>query len=73
MVNPFFNAMGGNGGNAILQQFQQFMQQMRGQNPDEIINQMVSSGRITQDQLNRAQQQARQMEDVFKSLKGTYR
>ena len=65
--------MGGNGGNAILQQFQQFMQQMRGQNPDEIINQMVSSGRITQDQLNRAQQQARQMEDVFKSLKGTYR
>lgn len=56
-----------------MQMFQQFMQSMRGQDPNQILNQMISSGRITQQQLNQVQMQAKQMEsqlDGFKKMFG---
>lgn len=49
----------------MMGQFQQFMNQMRGQNPQQILNQMIQSGRISQQQLNQAQQMARQMQPQF--------
>ena len=52
-----------------MQMFQQFMQSMRGQDPNQILNQMISSGRITQQQLNQVQMQAKQMESQFKVLR----
>ncbi len=52
-----------------LQMFQQFMQSMRGQDPNKILNQMISSGRITQQQLNQVQMQAKQMESQFDGFK----
>lgn len=52
-----------------MQMFQQFMQSMRGQDPNQILNQMISSGRITQQQLNQVQMQAKQMESQFDGLK----
>lgn len=60
-MNPFFNAMGrqspmGNMGN-IMQQYQQFRQSMSG-DPQQIIGQMMQSGRVNQNMLNRAQQMA---------------
>lgn len=79
MANPFFNAMGcGNQGSGnpimnFIQQFPKFMQQMRGQNPQQILNEMVSSGKINQDQLNRAQQQAQQMSGMFEQFRGMFR
>lgn len=48
-----------------VMQFPQFMQQMRGQDPQQIINSLMSSGRITQQQLNQAQQMAAQMKSQF--------
>lgn len=58
--------------NNMMGQFQQFMSQMKGQNPNQIINQMVQSGQITQQQLNQVQQQARQLESQFDQFKGMF-
>ena len=46
--------------NNIMQRFQQFAQMFRG-DPRQQIQQMLNSGRITQDQYNRAVQQAQQL------------
>ena len=56
----------------MMQQFQQFMSQMQGKNPNAIINEMVQSGRISQDQLNQAQQKAQQMQGMFAPLRGMF-
>lgn len=42
--------------------FKQFMEQMKGQDPNQIIQSMVQSGKLTQQQLNMVQMQAKQME-----------
>lgn len=70
MSNPIYNALGGGmmPGNNILSQFQQFMQQMRGKNPNEEINRLLQSGAINQQQLNQAQQMAQQMQSLFKNV-----
>lgn len=44
MSNPIFQALGWQGQNPMLQNFQRFMQQMQGKDPNQIIQQMVSSG-----------------------------
>lgn len=71
-MNPFFNAMGGNRQPNMMQQFQQFMNQMKGKDPNAIINEMVSSGKLTQEQLNQAQQQAQQMQGMFEGMRGMF-
>lgn len=68
MSNPVFQAMGGNQPN-IMNQFQQFMSQMRGKNPYEEINKLLRSGAISQQQLNQAQQMAQQMQGLFGMFK----
>ncbi len=70
-MNPFFQAMGGGQPN-MIQQFVQFMNQMRGQDPNAIINELVSSGRLTQEQLNQAQQQAKQKQEMFEGMRGMF-
>lgn len=52
-----------------MRTFQNFMQSMRGKDPNQILNQMISSGQISQQQLNRVQMQAKQMESQFEGLK----
>lgn len=71
-MNPFFGVMGGGGRPNMMQQFQQFMQQMKGKDPNAIINEMVSSGKISQEQLNHVQQQAQQMSGVFEGMRGMF-
>lgn len=74
MPNPLFNALGGtqNATPPILQQFRQFMEQMRGKDPNQMIQQMVSSGRISQEQLNQVQQQAQKMQGMFEGMRGMF-
>lgn len=72
MSNPIFQALGGRGQNPMLQNFQRFMQQMQGKDPNQIIQQMVSSGRISQAQLDQAQRQAQQMESLFEPMRGMF-
>lgn len=67
-----FGVMGGGGRPNMMQQFQQFMQQMKGKDPNAIINEMVSSGKISQEQLNHVQQQAQQMSGMFDGMRGMF-
>lgn len=74
MSNLLYNMFGRNTmiGNApmdIMQQFQQFRQQMQGKDPVLEINKLLQSGQISQQQLNQAQQMANQMQNVLKSFK----
>lgn len=71
-MNPFFNAMGGNRQPNMMQQFQQFMNQMRGKDPNAMIQEMVSSGRISQQQLDAAQKQAQQMQGMFEGMRSMF-
>ena len=69
-MNPFFNAMGGGSRQPnMMQQFQQFMQQMRGKDPNAIINEKVSSGELTQAQLDQVQKQAQQIQGMFEGMR----
>ncbi len=77
MANPFMQAMGGGNGPQggpmnMMQAFQQFMQQNQGKNPNEMIQQMLSSGKLNQQQLNQAQQMAKRMEGPLSGLKGMF-
>ena len=59
MANQLYNQMmgGGNQQNNFLQRFNQFRQNFSG-NPQQRIQRMLNSGQITQDQYDRAVQQA---------------
>lgn len=69
MSNPLFNLLGGgknNGPANMIQQFQQFKKQMQGVNPQEEVQKLLQSGKISQAQLDKAQQMAQQMQGLFK-------
>lgn len=71
MSNPLFNILNGgnrpgNGAGNMFQQFQQFRQRMQGVNPQEEVQKLLQSGKISQDQLDKAQQMAQQMQGLFK-------
>jgi hypothetical protein len=51
--------------NNIIQQFNQFKKSFSG-NPQQMIQQMLNSGKITQDQLNQAMQRANQLMKMIK-------
>ena len=77
MANPLFQALGSASGPQggpmnMMQAFQQFMQQNQGKNPNEMIQQLLSSGKLNQQQLNQAQQMAKQMEGPLNGLKGMF-
>ena len=66
MANPLFNALGGGQQPDMMADFRRFLQQMQGVNPYEEINKLLRSGKISQQQLNAAQQQAQQFMGMFK-------
>lgn len=76
MANPFFNAMGGSqaqgGPMNMMQAFQKFMQQNQGKDPNEMIQQMLSSGKLNQQQLDQAQRMAKQMEGPLSGLRSMF-
>lgn len=58
--------------NPMAFQFNQFMQQMRGQDPNKLINQLLSSGRINQSQINQAYQQVESMKGQLEGMKKNF-
>lgn len=58
--------------NMLMMQFNQFMQQMRGQDPNAILNQLMQSGKINQQQLNQAHRQAKNWESQFENIKKNF-
>lgn len=73
MSNPLYSMFGGQNQDPLMGSFQQFMNSMRGKNSNVILNELVPSGRINQQQLNAVQQQAQNISarlNVMKSLFG---
>lgn len=64
-MNPLFNEMGNNNvPNNFISNFQQFRQNFKG-NPQEQVQQMLNSGKVSQEQYNRAVQMAQQFQRMF--------
>lgn len=55
--------------NPLQNQFNLFMQQMRGQDPNAVLNQLVSSGRVSQKQINQAHKQVENFKNQFENMK----
>ena len=65
-MNPFYQAMGGNAQLNMMQRFQQFVSQMQGKDPKAMLNELVASGRVSQQQLDAAQRQVQQIASMFR-------
>ena len=65
MANPFFRPQMQSG----VPGFFKFMQSMKGQNSDQILNSLLQSGKINQNQLNVAQQKAKEMSGAFEGFR----
>ena len=76
MGSSLYNSMGGQTQNPIGGQFQQFMGQVKGQmqgrNPQDVINQMLTSGQLSQQQLNAIQQWAQQIAPMLNGMKNMF-
>lgn len=64
-MNPLFNSMGGQGPQQnnmgqLLQNFERFKAQFQG-NPQQMVQQLISSGRMSQAQYNQLAQLANQL------------
>lgn len=67
-MNNLFNAMQGNPfGNIqnMMNQIQNLKKQFSGRNPQDIINQMIQSGQITNEQVQQAQKTAEQFRSMM--------
>lgn len=64
-MNPLYEQMQTRQPNDFMQRFQQFQKSIKG-DPQQMIQQMLNSGKITQQQLNVAIQKANQMMKFIK-------
>lgn len=68
-MNPIYQAMmsqmPGNNALSLLQRFQQFRNTFRG-NPQQQVQQLLQSGRVTQQQYEQAVQMAQQLQGLLK-------
>lgn len=62
-MNPLFKMMGG-GMPPVVQQFMQFRQNFQG-DPQATVQQMLNSGKITQQQYDQAVQMANQFQQML--------
>ena len=72
MPNPLYSKLNGNQQGNMMQQFQRFINQMQGKNPNKMIEQIVASGQLSQQQLNSIQQQAKNMEQQFSAMRSMF-
>ncbi|MBP5710540.1 MAG: hypothetical protein J6W84_06145 [Bacteroidales bacterium] len=72
MANSIFNALGGNtmpnGLQNFMQMFNQFKSNFHG-NPQEEVQKLLNSGRISQEQFNQYAQQATQIQNMMNGNK----
>lgn len=58
--------------NPLQMQFNQFMQQIKGFDPNAIINNLVSNGRVSQQQLNQAQKQVENYKNQLENMRKNF-
>lgn len=56
-MNPLYNQLNQTSGNDLVSRFMQFKNSFKG-NPQDMVQQMLNSGKISQTQYNNAVQQA---------------
>ena len=67
-MNPLFNQLGGGRQNSMgnmLQAFQQFKNSFSG-DPKQQVQQLLNSGKMTQEQYNQLSETARQLMNILK-------
>lgn len=64
MSNPIFNAMNGGGDDNIIQRFMQFKKTFNG-DPQQQVQQLLNSGRISQAQYDNAVKMAQQLQQMI--------
>lgn len=64
MNNPLFDMLGGSVLPPIVQQFMQFKQSFKG-DPRQQVQQMLNSGRVSQDQYNAAVKKAQDLQKIL--------
>lgn len=64
MNNPLFDMLGGSALPPIVQQFMQFKQSFKG-DPKQQVQQMLNSGKISQDQYNAAVKKAQDLQKIL--------
>ena len=62
-MNPLMN-----NGN-MFQQFQQFKKMMQGKDPQKVLNELVSSGKYSQQQVEQAKRMAEQFKSFLKQFR----
>lgn len=66
MTNPILQAMRTSGlPNNPMAMMQQFKQQMQGKDPQKMVEQMLASGQMSQQQFEQLKQQAEQFKGIF--------
>lgn len=65
MANPLYQMIGNQQTNNFLSRFNQFKQNFKG-DPQQMIQQMLDSGKISQAQYNQAVQMAQQFKQFLK-------
>ena len=66
-MNPLYQQMNNNGAGMqnLVKQFQQFKQNFSG-NPQQQVQQLLNSGKVTQEQYNQAVQKAQMLQQFLK-------
>lgn len=64
MANDLFNQLGGMQSNPMLQRLMQFKQNFSG-NPQQMVQNLINSGKISQSQVN---QYAQQANEIYKNF-----
>lgn len=54
--------------NNMIKQFMQFRNQLGNKNPEQVVKDLLASGKMTQEQFNRLQAQAKQLEPLLKGF-----
>lgn len=54
--------------NNMINQFMQFRNQLGNKNPEKVVKDLLASGKMTQEQFNRLQAQAKQLEPLLKGF-----
>lgn len=60
-MNPIYQSMGKFNQNAFMSSLNQLKQTYQGQDPNQIIQQLLNSGKVSQSKYNSAVQQAEQL------------
>ena len=58
--------------NNEVMSFPKFMNYMKGKDPNQILNSLLSSGKISQQDLNLAQQKANELKDQFEEFRSMF-